>query len=126
MTTLDQFARTHLGKPWRDGARGPDEFDCVGLVYACAKEVGIDYPMLSYSRHTPPNILLREISPRMRRVSLAEVQPGDVLVVERNMISYVQIVSAVDPLTVIHAHPTFGVVERKIEPQARIRGIFRP
>ena len=35
-----------IGKPWKAGARGPDEFDCWGLVwYVYAKRLGVTLPM---------------------------------------------------------------------------------
>jgi cell wall-associated NlpC family hydrolase len=33
-----------LGKPWQDGARGPDAYDCVGLVLEIQRRRGIDVP----------------------------------------------------------------------------------
>lgn len=41
-------ARRVLGKPYRYGAQGPNAFDCSGLVFWCAKNLGIsDVPRTS-------------------------------------------------------------------------------
>jgi len=37
------IANKHIGKPWASGARGPDEFDCWGLLVCVLKEdLGLD------------------------------------------------------------------------------------
>jgi len=46
MTKAEQilaFARQHVGKPYRLGARGPDEWDCSGLTKMAVKQVGFDW-----------------------------------------------------------------------------------
>lgn len=38
----------YLGKPWRNGADGPDAFDCYGLVRAVYRDrYGINMPVIS-------------------------------------------------------------------------------
>ena len=38
----------YLGKPWRNGADGPDAFDCYGLVRAVYRDrYGIEMPVVS-------------------------------------------------------------------------------
>lgn len=34
-----------LGKPYRSGAKGPDAFDCSGLVHYVYKKAGIEVPV---------------------------------------------------------------------------------
>lgn len=34
----------YLGKPFREGATGPDAFDCVGFIYRYLKDEGRDVP----------------------------------------------------------------------------------
>lgn len=41
---LVQYAATLLGKPYRNAAKGPDAFDCSGLVYHVFKRFDIAVP----------------------------------------------------------------------------------
>lgn len=51
-----------IGRPYADGARGPDAFDCWGLVhFAFSRELGIDLP--DHAGVHPKEI--REVSTRM-------------------------------------------------------------
>ena len=44
----------YFGKPWANGASGPDSFDCYGLVRAVyAAELGIDLPVVPVDAHSP-------------------------------------------------------------------------
>ncbi len=44
-TTPQHWAYQYIGKPWVSGARGPDQFDCWGLVYwICKTHLGINLP----------------------------------------------------------------------------------
>jgi cell wall-associated NlpC family hydrolase len=36
---------TLLGKPYRSGAKGPDSFDCSGLVYYVYKQANVKVPV---------------------------------------------------------------------------------
>lgn len=43
----DEWAAGYIGKPWRNGARGPDAFDCWGLVTDVFLRVhGVTLPLL--------------------------------------------------------------------------------
>lgn len=33
-----------IGKPYRDGARGPDAYDCLGLAMEMARRLGLEVP----------------------------------------------------------------------------------
>ena len=65
-----KLAESKLGCKYVWGAKGPNTFDCSGLVYWCYKQVGIDIPsytgayMPTYSKY---------------KVDLKDIQPGDVL-----------------------------------------------
>ena len=46
MTKTEQivaFVRSHVGKPYRLGGRGPDEWDCSGLTKMAVKQIGFDW-----------------------------------------------------------------------------------
>lgn len=65
-----KLAESKLGCKYVWGAKGPNTFDCSGLVYWCYKQVGINIPgstgeyMPAYSKY---------------KIDLKDVQPGDVL-----------------------------------------------
>lgn len=43
----EHWALKHIGNPWVAGARGPDRYDCWGLVFQVYKtELGLDLPEL--------------------------------------------------------------------------------
>lgn len=41
---LNKILGDFLGKPWQKAARGPDAYDCYGLVRAFAERLGLDLP----------------------------------------------------------------------------------
>ena len=57
-----------VGKPYRYGAKGPDSFDCSGLVWYSFKHAGITVPRTSAQQYAAT-----------QRVSLADARPGDLL-----------------------------------------------
>ena len=42
-----QHAINLLGKPYKNGARGPDAFDCSGLIYYIYQRVSITLPVMT-------------------------------------------------------------------------------
>lgn len=42
-----QHAVTLLGKPYKNGARGPNAFDCSGFIYYVYKRVNITLPVMT-------------------------------------------------------------------------------
>ncbi|MGI5159709.1 C40 family peptidase [Microbispora sp. CA-102843] len=65
-----QFAYKQVGKPYRYGGAGPDAWDCSGLVQAAWAAAGVSLPRTSYEQWAWG---------ASRRVSLDELQPGDLL-----------------------------------------------
>lgn len=63
-----------IGKPFRDGARGPDAFDCWGLLQVVLRRMGhspTDFP-------SDPSLLFQAITDEWQAVEHAsQVQPGD-------------------------------------------------
>lgn len=46
------WALEYLGKPYVEGANGPDSFDCWGLVRdICAKKIDCEMPLLNIGRN---------------------------------------------------------------------------
>lgn len=62
-------AESRIGSPYSYGAAGPNAFDCSGLVYWSYKQAGKTVPRDSYGQLGGG-----------RPVSLANVQPGDVMI----------------------------------------------
>lgn len=60
------LAKSQLGKPYKWGATGPSSFDCSGLIYWVAKQMGKSIPRTS-----------REQSNYGTAVSKSALQPGD-------------------------------------------------
>lgn len=60
------IAKTKLGKHYKWGATGPNTFDCSGLVYWTAKQLGKNVPRTS-----------RQQSTYGQAVSKSQLQPGD-------------------------------------------------
>lgn len=67
-SSIASVAQQQLGKAYRLGAAGPDEFDNSGLVYYCLKQVGITAP-----RKTS------DLYQGGASVSQDELQPGDLV-----------------------------------------------
>lgn len=63
-----QTSLTLLGAPYRFGARGPEAFDCSGLVYYAYQSAGVDLPRTSAELHRVT-----------RPVELDQAQAGDLV-----------------------------------------------
>ena len=63
-----QLAKSQLGKPYKWGAIGPSSFDCSGLIYWVAKQMGKSIPRTS-----------SEQSRYGRSVNKNALQPGDLV-----------------------------------------------
>jgi cell wall-associated NlpC family hydrolase len=46
----------YLGKPWENGASGPDSFDCWGLVRSVYLDHGITLPVVDVDAHRSLNV----------------------------------------------------------------------
>jgi cell wall-associated NlpC family hydrolase len=63
-----QEAHNKLGSPYQWGAEGPDRFDCSGLTMWVWRKAGVSLPHSSRAQYAGG-----------RKVSRAEVQPGDLI-----------------------------------------------
>lgn len=70
--TVVRFALAQQGKPYVFGTRGPDTYDCSGLMTAAYKEVGIDMPAYTFTQAT----LGRAVDP-----ATEPIKPGDMIFV---------------------------------------------
>jgi cell wall-associated NlpC family hydrolase len=70
--TVVRFAMAQQGKPYVFGTRGPETYDCSGLMTAAYKQVGIDMPAYTFTQAT----LGREVDP-----ATEGLKPGDMIFV---------------------------------------------
>ncbi|MDO4567726.1 MAG: peptidoglycan-binding protein [Clostridia bacterium] len=70
---LIQIARSKKGCPYVLGGKGPNVFDCSGLVYWCLNQAGVSQPYLT-------SIGWRSVTHYQRISSIDDVQAGDILV----------------------------------------------
>lgn len=70
---LIEKAESRLGKPYVRGAKGPDAFDCSGLVYWCLRQAGVSVSYMT-SRTWATTTRFTRIK------NMSDVKAGDILV----------------------------------------------
>lgn len=70
------YAFGHAGAPYVSGAKGPNTFDCSGLVQYSARQAGVSVP-----NNTWAQTVCNRISPRSGRTPLSRLYavPGDLI-----------------------------------------------
>ncbi|HBG5344174.1 TPA: C40 family peptidase [Clostridioides difficile] len=68
-----QLALAQRGKPYHWGAKGPNSFDCSGLIYYCLKTIGFKDNYVTSSAVYNGNVSW------MTQVDLSEARAGDIL-----------------------------------------------
>ena len=71
--SLISIASSKIGSPYVWGAKGPNSFDCSGFVYWCLNQAGVGTSYMTSSGWRNPG--------RFKKVSMGELQPGDIVVV---------------------------------------------
>lgn len=66
------FAMAQQGKPYVFGTRGPDTYDCSGLMTAAYQQIGVDIPAYTFTQATHG----REVDP-----ATEPIKPGDLIFV---------------------------------------------
>jgi len=95
-------ARSKLGKPYKHGKTGPNQFDCVGFTRWCYKQVGIK---LKDSTKKQAN------DSRWMEVSFDELAPGDLIYFHTDDDSTVSHAALyMGDNTIIHASESKGMV----------------
>ena len=72
-SALISIASSKIGSPYVWGAKGPNSFDCSGFVYWCLNQAGVGTSYMTSSGWRNPG--------RFKKVSMGELQPGDIVVV---------------------------------------------
>jgi cell wall-associated NlpC family hydrolase len=118
------WASAYIGKPYEHAARGPDKFDCWGLVWAVYKSFGIYLPEFPGITLTSPlmqcNVILQNISEDWVDVGM----PFDCAAVgmsKKAAIHHVGVYIAADGGKIVHATPESGVVA-STERRLRVEG----
>lgn len=71
--SLISIASSKIGSPYVWGAKGPNSFDCSGFVYWCLNQAGVETSYMTSSGWRNPG--------RFKKVSMGELQAGDIVVV---------------------------------------------
>ncbi len=73
------LALTQLGRPYQWGSRGPNSFDCSGLIVWAYRNT-IPGLMFQYDRYLVPDANMDSLwRYNVKRLSLGEIQPGDII-----------------------------------------------
>ena len=72
-------AYKHLGKPYKYGATGPNNFDCSGFVYAVHRDLGIKIPRTSRDQSQIQG----------RKLSRNELRAGDLVFFDTSLKGHV-------------------------------------
>ena len=71
--SLISIASSKIGSPYVWGSKGPNSFDCSGFVYWCLNQAGVGTSYMTSSGWRNPG--------RFKKVSMGELQAGDIVVV---------------------------------------------
>jgi cell wall-associated NlpC family hydrolase len=112
-------ARSLIGAPFRHQGRTSEGIDCVGLIIATAKRVGIglNWPEMPYQRF-PAEDYVRAVLERYLDPMRGSPVPGDVALIRwRRSANHLAIIADGDqPYSLIHAYYVTGrVVEHRAD-----------
>jgi len=99
---LVQIALAQQGKKYRSGAKGPDYFDCSGLVYFTYRQAGISVPLTAEAQGRYG-----------AEISRAETQPGDLVLFRIKNDDHIGIM--VNGSDFVHASKSRGVAIDSLE-----------
>jgi hypothetical protein len=111
------IAREKLGRAFRHQARGPDAYDCVGIVIAVANELGLsDFNTTAYTRAPDPREMRATLERHLDYVRWDDVKPGDVLWFRAPEPQHLGVVTQLAPMQMVHAFQRAGkVVETSVD-----------
>jgi cell wall-associated NlpC family hydrolase len=130
VSALVAEARTYLGCRFRHQGRSRQGIDCAGLVIEAAKAVhGSTFDKTDYDRQASDETMIKLCEQHLNRVDLANLQPGDVLVMRFENQRHMAIVTDYPgALGMIHAAAiNRKVVEHRLDSawRARIMRAYR-
>jgi cell wall-associated NlpC family hydrolase len=96
------YAVSLLGKPYKSAAKGPDAFDCSGLVYHVYKQFRITLPVSTAG-----------LNKAGTEVSRVDVMPGDLVIFKIKKDQHVGIM--LNRLEFIHASKSKGVAVDRLD-----------
>lgn len=128
-------ARTWLGTPWQhqQSLKGVAT-DCLGLISGVALNLGLegaakwraDERMRGYTKQPVARLVLAACDDYLDPLSLAAIELAAILWLRREDATHFAIVSALDPMYIIHGDAVVGerVVENRVDELCRSR-IYR-
>lgn len=109
-----------VGKPFLRGGRGPDAYDCWGVLQVVQRRMGnapTDFP-------TDPTLLMQAVSDEWMPVDRQQIKPGDGILLRSSMSEYIwHIGVVVDPFKMLHARESVGVCVERIDSSGYLRRI---
>ncbi len=124
-------ARSWLGVKWLHQGRSREGVDCAGLVIKVAHGLGLtDFDTADYARQATDETMLGLCREHLTPISLADIEPGDVLVMRFDNQRHIGIAGdyLYGGLSLIHAYASARqVVEHRLDSVwlARVIGAFR-
>lgn len=115
-------ARRYVGTPFaHQGRQLGRGIDCAGVVVCVARTLGLsDYDADGYGREPQGELLRHILDEQMVQVPVAEIAPGDVLLMRFDR--YPQHLAVVTDYGVVHAYETVGrCVEHRLDDKWRRR-----
>lgn len=118
----EHWLKSYIGKPWLLGGRGPDAFDCWGVVWWFNKERGINLPVVAQNacQTYQQNCLLMQheidgvLKARLARRLDAPVDGCTVLLSKNSLFTHAGLYADVDGGRIVHALPGTGVVAEPV------------
>jgi cell wall-associated NlpC family hydrolase len=125
-------ARAWIGTRWEHQGRSREGVDCAGLILKVAHELGLtEFDTADYAPQATDETMLALCREHMQAVDLADLRPGDVVVMAFDANRHLAFVGdyLYGGLSLIHAYSQAPrrVVEHRFADDwvARVRGCFR-
>ena len=111
-----------IGKPFEIGARGPDKYDCYGLLTEVFKRAGLQVP--DYESPSDGKIIAAMMSKEVELWEKTHLEPGAALLFKIPGSTHVGVYLGNDKF--IHSWQGCGVlIERLTNWQQRLVGVYR-